>query len=205
MGAILKTREEYIKEAIEETAKRTAKLTVEEVNAANVSNPPAHETVQPASTASTGGSKVSQILRNANLQQQTDPDIEKERKELTEEREKLKKEREDIEKHKGHSHAAVDENDDLLSCPTCNKTGKAGHVLKSSGFGKVKCTGPNCGIEYGLISTNPDYKCTNCGLPHGSPHNKKPVEQDPDDKCPFCGNDDFLKYDWSKVIKPAKK
>jgi hypothetical protein len=193
MGAIIKTSDEKIREMIEETSKKTATLISEEnakKTATLISEENAKQnailkleieeakksmtipsSVISESISSSTGSKVSQILKNANLQQSI---------------------KSDENSHAGHNHS-----DDVVDCPTCRKPG---HVLKSIGHGKVACTGPNCGDEYALISTKPDYKCTTCGLPH-----KRPIGNEENDDCPMCGNTNFLKYDWSKIIKPSKK
>jgi len=196
MGAIIKTNDEKLKEMIEETARRAAESTLEKANANR-------NTGSSTESGARSESKVSQILKNANLQQNTqniNPDLDKEREELRQEKEKLEKRKADLEKHeKEHNH----ENEDLVDCPTCSKKdkdGKSVHKLVNIGHGKVACTGPNCGIEYALIPTKADYKCSTCGSAH-----KKPTVEVPDDKCPFCNNDDFLKYDWSKIIKPISK
>lgn len=182
MGAKIKTDETKIKEMIEETAKRATEAAFEKFNTSNVN------------TQSSGtGSKVSQILKNANLQQNINPDLEKEREELKKETDRLKVEREELAKHAGHNHDA----EDTLDCPTCKKPG---HILKNIGHGKVACTGDNCKLEYALISTKPDYKCTNCGMPH-----KRAIGNEDSDDCPMCGNDNFLKHDWSKIFKPIVK
>jgi DNA-directed RNA polymerase subunit RPC12/RpoP len=202
MGAIIKTTDQKIQETIEATAKRVTESVMEKLNAEkhNV------ERIEPVSpVVNNSGSKVSQILRNANLQQSNPVDFDKERvelnaeterirKDLADQREKLEREKAELKKH-DHNHE-----EDTLDCPTCSKKNGTSHVLKSIGNGKVACTGPNCGIEYNLIPSKAEYKCTNCGVPHA-----KPTEIDDNDECPLCKNKDFLKYDWSKILKTSKK
>lgn len=89
-----------------------------------------------------------------------------------------------------HKH----ENEDI-DCPTC----KTGHVHKlKEKEGMFKCTGPDCGKEYHLISTTPDFQCVNCGTPVD-----KPLSKELEDKysCPTCGKDHFKEFDKRKIKK----
>ncbi len=193
---VTKTTEEFNKELIEETARRTAegiKKTLEE------------------SSHVPSESKVSQILRNANkgqisLQTNEGKDL---KSELDQEKEKLeeikRKERQNLEKEKEELEKRLEETE--LFCPTCTSkehkhedSHEHKHKLKKIDNGLLKCTGDGCKTEYALIPKDADYKCTNCGSAH-----KKPIEINDDDDCPMCGNKDFLKYDWSKVIKKKEK
>lgn len=122
------------------------------------------------------GSKISEMLKG------TKPQISDEEKEKLEREKKAKHE-------------------DAVFCPNCSKGDKEhSHALKEAGPGKVKCTGDSCGIVYNLIPDNAGYKCTSCGVPHG-----KPTVITQDDKCPFCGNESFEQFDWSKVKNKKKK
>lgn len=57
----------------------------------------------------------------------------------------------------------------------------------------VRCTGPDCGKEYGLVDLDADQKCTTCGYPL-----KKPGDKSKDiEVCPLCGGKKATKYNWS--------
>lgn len=211
MKPVLKTDTELLKETIVNTATEASRQTAELLRkeAAELSKKEIELSKKEVELSkkeaeigggTTGGSKVSQILRNATAQ--IPSDIEKEKERIEKERNELSKEKENFEKEKEklmkpHNH---EDSSELIDCPTCHKGDKNRHKLKNIGGGIVKCTGDGCGIEYGLIPKSADYKCTTCGLPH-----KKPAEVSNDDNCPFCGNSDFLKHDWSKILKPKAK
>ncbi len=171
---VLKTNDEKIKELIKETAEETTKKNAE-----------LFKTSQEGS-----GSKISQILRNVKEGQVTQQ-IDKQ--ETKPEINQIEKKEEKHEEHKHEEHV-----NDELPCPTC-KTGNV-HKLEGTSNGRVKCSGPNCGLEYALIPTNADYQCTNCGSAH-----KKPVESNDSDICPFCSGNEFKKFDWNKLINKNKK
>lgn len=57
----------------------------------------------------------------------------------------------------------------------------------------VKCTGPDCGKEYGLVDLDADHKCTTCGYPLKKPEDKSKDIED----CPLCGGKKATKYNWS--------
>ncbi len=215
MRAIIKTQDEIMKEAIEETAKRVAEESSKKsnTNMDEAIKKAVKETAEEITktmesktkivTDNSGGSKISQILKNANLQQNIPEEKDtKENNELDRENEKLKKEM--ISHDHGHSH-----DEDSILCPTCKKPG---HTLKTVSPGVVKCTGEGCGVELALVPKKSQFRCTNCGLPHEISHElsqqqikKYPIESSPDDICPFCNNNDFIKYDWSKVLKNTNK
>lgn len=206
MRPVTKTDEELIREAIEETARKTAENVIEKVKSGE-------------------GSKISQIIRNANkgmeapqIDETEKEKLERERDRLAKEREKSErerlerereekdneiqkrkeelekiKERERLEREKEKEELEKEIHEKEVSCPTCHK-GHV-HVLKGTSPGKVKCTGDECGTEYALIPDNADYKCTTCGLPHKRP--AKELEEK--DNCPFCSSQEFVQYDWSKL------
>ena len=129
MKPIIKTQDEIMKETIEETAKRVAKefdtsktLTEDAVKKAvkealEFSN--STNTSAITNSNDTGESKISKILKNANLQQQSETNndiIKRQFEEISEERKKLEHEKNHI-----HSHSNVSE--DTISCPNCKKEG----------------------------------------------------------------------------------
>ena len=193
---VKRTSEEIKTEIIKETDKETAKETAEILKKSILEE------------AGSGGtkSKVSQILENATkgkASQQTDDkdnlkgnDLEKEKEKLEEikkrERMELDKEREKLQKEKEESE---------LDCPLCSGTKhEHKHLLKKTEKGTLKCSGEGCNTEYLLIPKDADYKCSGCGLPK-----KKPLEENPEDNCPYCNSKTFLKYDWSKIVNKDKK
>ncbi len=196
---ITKTSDEQIKEAIEDTARKTARYIREEINGS-------------------GGSRISQILKTAN-QGRTTPDqiirdvMDKERSEKEEneraeqekiEKEKAKKREEEEEKNKEKKEKDEKEEKEKhvhtdMFCPSCAK-GEHKHTLKVTESGKVKCTGDECGLEYSLIPVTADYECKTCHAPH-----KKPAQLVDDDTCPFCGDNIFVEKNWDKYKKKSKK
>lgn len=87
--------------------------------------------------------------------------------------------------------------DDDIDCPAC-KTGHV-HKLKNDESGTFKCMGNNCGKEYHLISTTPDFQCVNCGTPIDKP----PKELEDKYSCPTCGKDHFKEFN-KKLLKKIK-
>lgn len=151
-----------------------------------------------------GRSKVSQILANASkgtTSSQTDDkdkdnEIEKEKKELEEIK---KKERMEFDKEKERLQKELEE--EAVFCPTCSgKKHEHKHALKKTEKGTLKCVDGTCKIEYALVPTDANYKCTTCNIPK-----RKPIEENSDDSCPFCGSKEFEKFDWSKIINKNKK
>lgn len=99
---------------------------------------------------------------------------------------------EDKEKDKNFRHE-----EDEIDCPTCHK----GHIHKlKEEEGIFRCTGPDCGKEYHLLSTTPEFQCINCGTPVDKP------SKEFEDKysCPTCGKNHFKEFD-KKKIKKLKK
>lgn len=92
----------------------------------------------------------------------------------------------------GHDHS---HSTDEIDCPTC-KTGHV-HKLKNDESGTFKCTGPDCGKEYHLLSTTPEFQCINCGTPVDKP----PKELENKYFCPTCGKDHFKEFDKRKIKK----
>ena len=183
---VIKSRDDELNEMIENTAKKisteTAKVVSDELEKKF------DEKLKNLKPIDTSTSKVSQMLKNTNLVNDQTSNLSKQeiKDEKTEQKEETKTTKE-IPEHEKHIH-------DDISCPTCIK----GHIhkLEGVGNGKVKCTGDKCGIEYALIPTIAEYKCTNCGSPH-----KKPIESTDLDSCPFCNNKEFAKVDWNKLRK----
>lgn len=109
-------------------------------------------------------------------------------------------------KNKGKSEEGKDQDDkgeheheDDIDCPTCHK----GHVHKlKNEAGTYKCTGPECGKEYHLISTTPEFQCINCGTPVDKPAKK---ELENTYVCPTCGKDHFKEFDKRKIKKIINK
>ena len=196
---ITKTTEEENKELIERTIEESNKKHEENLRKIiEESKPP----------TGAGRSKVSQILTNAgkgtSTQQTDDKEKDKDKDkndDLEKEKEKLEeiKKRERMELDKEREKLQKDLEEESVFCPTCSGH-KHEHKLKKTDEGTLKCEDGTCKTEYALIPTNADYRCTTCGLAH-----KKPIEENQDDECPFCGNKEFLKYDWSKVLNKGKK
>lgn len=91
-----------------------------------------------------------------------------------------------------------------IDCPNC-KNDEHSHSLKVLDNGKLKCAGEECGAEFALITTEPDYQCKECLAPHSRPKNK---EDEANDSCPFCNSNEFIKpkIDYKKIRdKVAKK
>ncbi|MDD3474362.1 MAG: hypothetical protein PHP08_00480 [Candidatus Dojkabacteria bacterium] len=181
---VTKTSEEINRELIEETAKQAAEKTAETLR----------KTILESPGSGVKGSKVSQILKKATSEKDKEKEEEnesleevkkKERMELDKEREKLQKEKEESE----------------VYCPTCSGAKhEHKHLLKKTDSGTLKCTGEGCNTEYLLVPKDATYKCTDCGLPK-----KKPTEDNPDDKCPYCNSKTFVKYNWDKIVNKNKK
>lgn len=93
--------------------------------------------------------------------------------------------------HEGHNHS-----EDEIDCPTC-KTGHV-HKLKNDESGIFKCTGPECGKEFHLLSTTPDFQCIGCGTPIDKPATK---ELEDSYVCPTCGKDHFKEFDKRRFKK----
>lgn len=196
---VTRTNEERDKELIEETARQTAeniKKTFDE------------------SVLRTGESKVTQILRNASkgsTTQQTDEKKEEKTKSASEQDiEKLedikRKERQELEKENEKLAKELEESE--VYCPTCSSKEhkhedghEHKHKLKKTDKGTLKCTGENCNTEYILLPTDPDYKCIGCGMPKKKPSG----DVDEKDTCLFCNGNEFLKYDWNKILDKKNK
>jgi DNA-directed RNA polymerase subunit RPC12/RpoP len=95
----------------------------------------------------------------------------------------------------GHEHSHESKLVDEIDCPSC-KTGHV-HKLKNDESGLFKCTGPECGKEYHLVSTTPDFQCIGCGTPIDKP----PKELENTYTCPTCGKDHFQEFDKRKFKK----
>lgn len=93
---------------------------------------------------------------------------------------------------------SIHKHDSDISCPECG----IGHIhqLKESesggsGSGLVyKCTGPNCGEEYVMISKNSDFKCATCGVPIKRPSEGSKIQVS---SCPFCSGRKAAKFNWN--------
>lgn len=180
MPPIMKSNEEIMKEAIDESVKKASDETVKSVK--SYLDEKEKERTEKEKDKGTG-SKVSEILKNA--------------KETTEVR-KSEPEAKKPEVNVEHNHIHEE-----ISCPTCSSGDTTHpHVLKKTNNGTLKCTGDGCNTEFALVPKDADFKCVTCGLP-----SKRPVvkELEKSTTCPFCGKDDFIKYDWNKVLTIKKK
>lgn len=206
---VLKTNEEYVrnivKETADESAKKTADTIYEKIKTEHFEKLKIEQDKFKIEQDKVEKLKIEQDKIKIEQDKVEKEKLEKEKIEI-EKLEKEKLEKTKLEKTKvsvadmvkGANMTGVENKTDEhkyndISCPTCK-----GHVhkLEGAGVGKVKCTGDKCGIEYALIPTIADYKCDTCGSPK-----KKPIESNSSDICPFCNNNKFHKYDWSKIRK----
>ena len=88
-----------------------------------------------------------------------------------------------------------------LPCPTCH-AGHAHKVHLDKNDGLYKCDGPDCGQTFQLLTTKPEYHCTNCGVPTNLI--KEDLETT-DTECPTCGmKNSYTEIDKNKTRKYRK-